>query len=134
MVRGPKMGGGPDGGGTRSHRHWRQRVAALPVPARRLVVRPEEGYRDMETIRTTVPGVGVVHHVTTRDGQRFGVLAEGGTRRLLTFDGADPDTPSQTIVLTQGEADVLAEILHSRPVTDRLAELERKVAAVAGER
>lgn len=84
----------------------------------------------MDITRTTVPGVGTVHHLTTRDGQRFGVLIEQEARSLFVFGADDPDTPAQTIALAPDEADLLAELLHSRPTADRLADLERKIAAV----
>lgn len=84
----------------------------------------------MDINHTTVPGVGTVHHLTTRDGQRFGVLVEQGKRSLFVFGADDPDTPAQTIALAPDEADLLAELLHSRPTADRLADLERKIAAV----
>lgn len=86
----------------------------------------------MDINRTTVPGVGTVHHLTTRDGQRFGVLVGRETRTVFVFGAADPDTPAQTIALAQDEADLLAELLHSRPTADRLADLERRLAAVTG--
>lgn len=86
----------------------------------------------METSRNTVPGVGTIHHFTTRGGQHLGVLVEADERSLLAYGSADPDTPSQVIVLEQDEADLLAEVLQSRPIPDRLADLERRVAAVVG--
>lgn len=89
----------------------------------------------MEITRTTVPGAGTVHHVTTRDGERLGVLVERARRTLLTYDPThptDPDTPATAISLTPQEADAVANLLHSRPVPDRLADLERRVAALAG--
>ena len=83
----------------------------------------------MEVFRTTVPGDGVIHQFATRGGQRFGlVIDETGRRTLVVYDPADPDVPQQSIVLEQDEADQVAEILHSRPVLDRLAELERRLA------
>ncbi|MEN3535733.1 hypothetical protein AAH991_11515 [Microbispora sp. ZYX-F-249] len=84
----------------------------------------------MDVTRATLPGVAtVVHQCVTRDGQRFGVLVEkSGRRRLLVYDSAEPDTPLQAITLDQREADQLADILHSRPVLDRLAHLERRFA------
>ena len=84
----------------------------------------------MDITRTTVHGVGTVHHMTTRDGQRFGVLVEQEARSLFVFGADDPDTPAQTSALAQDEADLLAALLHSRPTADRLADLERKIAAV----
>lgn len=88
----------------------------------------------MDITPATVHGVGTVHHMTTRDGQRFGVLVERDARSLFVFGPDDPDTPAQTIALAQDEADLLAELLHSRPTADRLADLERKIAAVTGQR
>lgn len=87
----------------------------------------------METIRNTVPGVGTIHHFTTRGGQQFGVLVEGDKTSIVAYGAADPDVPAQIIALEQDESDLLAQILHSRPITDRLADLERRVAAVVGE-
>lgn len=82
----------------------------------------------MELTSTTVPGDGVVHHVTTRGGQRFGVLVDGADRRsLLIYAASDPDAPAQSIVMERDEADRVAEILHSRPMLDRLAAVERRL-------
>ncbi|XVQ88656.1 hypothetical protein ACQP2K_14935 [Microbispora siamensis] len=84
----------------------------------------------MDVTRATLPGIAtVVHQCVTRDGQRFGVLVEkSGRRRLVVYDPAEPDTLLQAINLDQREADQLADILHSRPVLDRLAHLERRFA------
>ena len=88
----------------------------------------------MDITRNTIPGVGHSHDVTTRGGQRFGVLVEHTGRRLLLVhgrgDGADDGVPDQ-IVLDPDEADQLADLLHQRSVADRLAELERQVAGLA---
>ncbi|WP_043618811.1 hypothetical protein [Nonomuraea candida] len=85
----------------------------------------------MDVTRTTVPGRGTLHHLVTRRGQRFGVLVEDGGRRLLVHDPAEPDAPALGIPLDQDEADQVADLLHSRPVPDRLAELERRVREIA---
>ena len=83
----------------------------------------------MDITYSTVPGRGAVHHLRSRGGQQFGVLAErAGRRSLLIFDPDDPDVPRQTITLDQDEADQLAEILQSRSVPDRLAAVERRLA------
>lgn len=82
----------------------------------------------MKLTYATVPGAGLVHHVTTRGGQRFGVLVDGAKRRsLLVYAASDPDTPAQSIVMEPDEADQVAEILHSRPLLDRLAAVERRL-------
>ncbi|WP_424533848.1 hypothetical protein ACOZ38_26390 [Sphaerisporangium viridialbum] len=88
----------------------------------------------MNITRTTVPGIGAVHHCATRAGQRFGVLVDdAGRRRLLIYDPADLDVPLQSIVMEHDEADRVAELLHSRPIPDRLAVLERRFAEITGE-
>lgn len=88
----------------------------------------------MDITRTTVPGVGIVHHLLTRGGQRFGVLVDSsGQRSLLCYGPDDPDVPAERIALAHDEADQLAEILHSSPVADRLARLERRLAELRGE-
>ncbi|WP_062433581.1 hypothetical protein [Herbidospora daliensis] len=88
----------------------------------------------MDITRTTVPGIGTVHHCTTRSGQHFGVLVDNaGRRQLLLYGSADLDVPLQSIVMEHDEADRAAEILHSQPVPDRLAALERRFAEITGE-
>lgn len=88
----------------------------------------------MDITRTTVPGVGVVNHFLTRGGQRFGVLLDRtGRRSLLLYGPDDPDVPAQRIALDDDEADQVAEVLHSAPLADRLANLERRLAELHGE-
>ncbi|AVT33641.1 MULTISPECIES: hypothetical protein [unclassified Plantactinospora] len=87
----------------------------------------------MDITRTTVPGVGVVHHFLTRGGQRFGVLLDqAGLRSLLLYGPDDPDVPVDRIALEHDEADQIAEVLHSAPIADRLASLERRLAELHG--
>ena len=76
----------------------------------------------MDISHTIVPGIGIVHHCSTRGGQRFGVVVDDANRHsLLVYDPADPDpdVPCQSIVLEQDEA-------------DQLAELERRLAELVG--
>lgn len=87
----------------------------------------------MDITYNTVPGVGAVHQFRTRGGQRFGVLVErAGRCSLLIYDAGDPDVPVQTIVMQPDEADQVAEILHSRSLPDRLADVERRLAELSG--
>ena len=93
----------------------------------------------MRIDRTTVPGNGVLRHIVPRRGGRFGLLVDAdNTRHLLTYDagtydGGDRDVPAQAILLEPDEADQVAEILHSRPITDRLLALERRVRELVGD-
>ena len=87
----------------------------------------------MDTTHSTVPGVGVLHDCLTRDGQLFRILvARPGRREIFVYDSAEPDRVVARIVLEEDEADQVAELLHSQPITDRIAELERRVAQLAG--
>ena len=46
----------------------------------------------MRIDRTTVPGSGVLHHLVTRDGERFCLLVDGASNRhFFTYDGSDLD-------------------------------------------
>ncbi|MBT2523762.1 hypothetical protein [Arthrobacter sp. ISL-28] len=87
----------------------------------------------METTHSTVPGSGVLHDCQTRDGQQFRILvARPGKREIFVYDTTEPDRVVARIVLEEDEADQVAELLHSQPITDRIAELERRVAQLAG--
>ncbi|RKO25331.1 hypothetical protein D7Z96_05840 [Pseudarthrobacter phenanthrenivorans] len=87
----------------------------------------------METTHSTVPGAGSLHDCQTRDGQQFRILADRpGRREIFVYDSAEPDRVVARIVLEEDEADQVAELLHSQPLTDRIAELERRVARLAG--
>jgi TrkA domain protein len=89
----------------------------------------------MQIDRTTVPGSGVLHHILTRDGERFCVLVDtADNRHLFTYGASDLDVPARVIVLEPDEADQVAEILHSRAIADRLLSLERRVDELIGER
>jgi TrkA domain protein len=89
----------------------------------------------MHINRTVVPGSGVLHQIVTRDGESFCLLVDAThNRHLFTYDGGEPDEPTRTIVLEPDEADQVAEILHSRPIVDRLLWLERRVDELIGER
>ncbi|WP_077490874.1 hypothetical protein [Sinomonas mesophila] len=87
----------------------------------------------MEITQSTVPGAGILHDCLTRAGQQFRILvARSHGREITVYDSAEPDRAAATIVLEEDEADQVAELLHSRPITDRIAELERRVAQLAG--
>ena len=86
----------------------------------------------MEITHSTVPGSGVLHDCQTRDGQQFRILvARPGRREIFVYDPAEPDRAVARIVLEEDEADQVSELLHSQPITDRIAELERRIAQLA---
>ncbi len=85
----------------------------------------------MEVILVTVPGVGVLYECTTRDGDQFAILVDHSDRRQLVVRGPlGSDEPSARILLEQDEADEVADILHTKSVPDRLAELERRLTEI----
>ncbi|KUI36376.1 hypothetical protein AU195_06230 [Mycobacterium sp. IS-1496] len=88
----------------------------------------------MRIDRTTVPGGGTLHHIVTRAGGRLCVLVtHDGDRQVFVYDDGS-DEPAEELMLAPDEADGLAEILHSRPIADRVRSLERRVDALIGER
>ncbi|MEV6280124.1 hypothetical protein [Nocardia sp. NPDC051832] len=81
----------------------------------------------MQVDRTTIPGLGVVHHLRTRGDARFAIrTAAGGRKHLLIY--GDADEPAMEIALDPDEADECAQLLHSTSITDRVARLERRLA------
>ncbi|MBK1786654.1 SPFH domain-containing protein [Prauserella cavernicola] len=79
-------------------------------------------------------GIGTLHQLLTRGSQRLGVrVDEDGRSHVAVYGPDDPDVPAQTIVLDPDEADRLADMLHTRSVSDRLVELERRVVELTRE-
>ena len=82
----------------------------------------------MQTTRTTVPGLGSIHECHTRDGGWFRVVGErGGARRLIVFEPSE----DPVVRLDADEAEQLADLLRGRSTRDRVAALERRIAALA---
>lgn len=87
----------------------------------------------MDTYRTTVPGRGVLHHIVTRHGGRLCLLVDDtGDRHIFAYDENDADEPTAEILMEPDEADQVADLLHSRPMVDRLLALERRVNKLIG--
>lgn len=85
----------------------------------------------MDVTQSTVPGLGVLHHCVTRAGQHFRMLvSRSGERQLFVYESPDSDE-SLAVVLDSDEADQVANILHSRPIPDRMADLERRFSELA---
>jgi TrkA domain protein len=63
----------------------------------------------MDILETALPGVGLRHEFTTRDGHQRGVVSyRTGRRDLLLYDRDDPDACQEVIRLTDDEADTQA--------------------------
>jgi len=82
----------------------------------------------------------MMHHCVTRRGAHFRVLENNtGSRTLYVYGRSDAgelvasDEQFLTVELDEDEADYLANMLHSRPIPDRLAHLERRMTEIEGE-
>jgi len=83
----------------------------------------------MQITQSTVLGGGVLHDILARDGGRFRILIEpSGERVVMIEDPADSDRVVIELRLESDEADAIADILHSSPILDRVASLERRLS------
>lgn len=88
----------------------------------------------MDIDRSTVPGRGTVHHLLTRAGDRFALITDTeGNKHILVYH-TTRDEPDRTIALGSDEADQFAQLLHSAPLPDRVARLERLMDQLTGDR
>ena len=87
----------------------------------------------MDVTTSSVPGMGTLHDCLTRDGHHLRLIVErDGQRHVVLYDDGS-DEPITTVTLESDEADQIADLLHSRSVPDRLAELERRLTELADE-
>jgi TrkA domain protein len=71
--------------------------------------------------RIGLPGVGVSHLLTNRDGERLGIVVRpDGCRELAVYDPAEPDRAAGTVVLCADEAHLVADILHATVTLDHV--------------
>lgn len=79
--------------------------------------------------KAVLPGIGVRHDLATASGRRVGVVTHrSGRRDLILYDPDDPDESSDTVPLSDDEADALAVILDASRVLSQLAGLHDQVA------
>lgn len=70
---------------------------------------------------THLPGVGLRHDLTTRAGDRLGVITHRtGRRELLLYDRSDPDSCRDVVRLDEDEGHALAEVLGGTQVAESL--------------
>lgn len=85
----------------------------------------------MNITHTPVPGGGVIHHFDTHRGDHLAVIiSPTGQRSLVVYDRQVPDTPIATVEFDQQEADQVADLLHSRPLAERLAAVEQRLESL----
>lgn len=77
--------------------------------------------------KAVLPGIGVRHDLATESGRRIGVITHrSGQRDLVLYDPDDPDESSDTVPLTDDEADALAVILDASRIMSQLAGLHEQ--------
>ncbi|HEX4812589.1 MAG TPA: cation:proton antiporter regulatory subunit [Nonomuraea sp.] len=82
----------------------------------------------VEIEQTPLPGIGLRHEFTTREGRRIGVVSHrSGRRDLVIYDSDDPDLAGEDVALNDEEADALAELLGAPRIVQRLNELHRQI-------
>ena len=76
--------------------------------------------------RVTLPGVGVLHSITTSDGVEVAVVAHRTGRSELVSRpvGSEDDDDSVTVRLDEDEARTLAELLGGTRIVESIAELD----------
>ncbi len=82
----------------------------------------------IEVNETPLPGIGLRDDFLTAKGRRIGVISHhNGQRDIVLYAKNDPDACTDTVVLSPGEADTLAEFLGTRRIMKRLSGGEDRV-------
>jgi TrkA domain protein len=85
-----------------------------------------------EIRQTPLPGVGLRHELTTRSGQRVGVVSHRtGRRDLVLYAASDPDAAGASVALTADESASLAEVLGGTQLTANIARLQHSIEGLA---
>jgi TrkA domain protein len=85
----------------------------------------------MDLQRTVLLAVGTSYAFTTATGQRAAVIAHvSGQRHLIIYDPHDHERVLHTLVLNDGEARTVAELLGQPLIIDHLAELPSTLAGI----
>ncbi len=76
--------------------------------------------------RVTLPGVGVLHSITTADGAEVAVVAHrtGSSDLVSRPAGAHSDDEATTVRLDEDEARTVAELLGGTRIVESIAELD----------
>ncbi len=87
----------------------------------------------MSVVRETkLPGVGVRHEFTTRDGSDVAVVVHhDGRREIMTYEQQDPDACTSVVTLSETDTQTLAEILGVSHVTETVAAVRQDIEGLA---
>lgn len=81
---------------------------------------------------TQLPGVGVRHDFDGRFGKRVGVITHrDGRREIFVSRTDDPDATAQSIVLSDEEAEAVADLLGGSTITRHLNTLTQDIVGLA---
>ncbi|MCU1550827.1 MAG: potassium transporter TrkA [Glaciihabitans sp.] len=81
--------------------------------------------------KVDLPGIGTRHDVVTKSGRRIGVVSHrSGKRELALFDQFDPDSSTDSVELTDDEADALADVLGASLMLGQLAGIREQAAGL----
>lgn len=84
--------------------------------------------------KTTLPGIGIRHDLTTKAGRLVGVVSHrNGNRDLVIYDQNDPDSCSASVLLTDDEATALADILGAAVMLGQLVGIPDQAEALVTE-
>ncbi|WP_157002221.1 TrkA C-terminal domain-containing protein [Agromyces laixinhei] len=80
----------------------------------------------VEVRRVALPGVGVLHSITTADGAEVSVVAHrtGSSDLVCRRAGAPDDSGTVSLRLEEDEAHTVAELLGGTRIVESIAELE----------
>jgi TrkA domain protein len=77
---------------------------------------------------TKLPGVGVRHEFTTKDGEHVGVVwHRSGRREIFVGDPADPDACRTLMELGEDDSRTLGELLGAPQISEELARLQQAI-------
>ncbi|BDP41503.1 potassium transporter TrkA [Deinococcus aetherius] len=81
---------------------------------------------------TPLPGVGVRHDFDGRFGKRVGVITHrDGRREIFVSRRDDPDATAQSIVLSDEEAEAMADLLGGSTITRHMNTLTQDIEGLA---
>ena len=81
---------------------------------------------------TPLPGVGMRHDFDGRFGKRVGVITHrDGRREIFVSRRDDPDACAQSIVLSDEEAEAMADLLGGSTITRHVSKLPQEIEGLA---
>ncbi len=85
-----------------------------------------------EVRETKLPGVGVRHEFTTREGNDMGVIVHhDGRREILVYGADDPDACASVVTMSEHDTQTLAEILGVSHVSETVSQIRHEIEGLA---